>query len=109
SLIVLGATVLEGHKYMLMVVLFALPVLSGASGGTVRPLLPDQPQDAMVKSMLFGSMGGLIATLLYLVAPTVTGAAEFPPTRPLATFIFSFLLGLVGGLSSDLVFRKLRD
>lgn len=96
-----------------LVLLFAAPLIAGASGGTIRTLLPrtNDVEVSTLGSAALGAVAGGITGLLYLSAQ-LTSSVEHTlgalTARQYQTFVlFSASLGFVAGLTLDSVYQKL--
>ncbi|MGI8631303.1 MAG: hypothetical protein ACR2NA_01980 [Solirubrobacterales bacterium] len=96
-----------------LALLFLAPLIAGASGGTIRSLLPRTAdvEVGTLGSAALGAVAGGITGLLYLVAQltslsdTSLGALT---ARQYQTFVlFSVAFGFVAGLVLDSVYQKL--
>ncbi len=96
------AEVPGGHPTLFLFLLFLAPVLSGASGATVRMLLPEAGTPTM-KSMALGIVAGAIAGVLYVASHVLAG----PMPHSFAILLIAVIFGFVAGLTFDKVFRKL--
>jgi len=93
--------------------LFGAPIVAGASGGTIRSLLPrTQPDEiSTLGSAALGAVAGGIAGLVYIVSQ-VTSAADTSlgdlTERQYQTWVlFAVVIGFVSGLALDAVFQRL--
>jgi hypothetical protein len=91
-----------GSKYFIYLLLLA-PAAAGASGATVRMLLPDGSTPTAHTAVL-GMTAGAIAGVLY-VAGHILGKAElgFP------LLLMAVIFGFIAGLTFDVVFKKLQS
>jgi hypothetical protein len=78
-------------------------VLAGASGATVRSLLPEGGQTCL-RSAVKGTAAGVISALLYLVAQLITN----PPSNFLV-LVFTLIFGIIAGFTFDRIFKKLES
>lgn len=114
SLIIPTALVVdEANTWGELVLLFIGPIVAGASGGTVRTLLPrtNEVEITTLGSAALGAVAGGITGLLYLTAQ-LTSSSETSlgalSAREYHTFVlFSVALGFVAGLALDSVYQKL--
>ncbi len=114
SLIIPTALVVkEADAWWELALLFVGPLAAGASGGTIRTLLPrtSDVEISTLGSAAMGAVAGGITGLLYLTAQltsssdTALGALT---AREYQTFVlFSVALGFVAGLALDSVYQKL--
>ena len=86
-----------------IVLLFVAPMLSGASGATVRSLLPDGG-NTNLRSAVKGTAAGVISALLYLVAQLITN-----PAPSFLVLVFTLIFGFIAGFTFDRVFKKLES
>jgi hypothetical protein len=100
---------------------FLIPLLSGATGALVRTILNQREQpsisredDSTVISMVLGMIAGLASALLFALAQW----ASNPPSRDFTKGVpeglsnllpFLLIIGLTGGLTLELVYRKLQE
>lgn len=93
--------------------LFFAPLIAGASGGTIRTLLP-RTQDveiSTVGSAALGAVAGGVGGLLYLTAQltsSVDATLSDLTARQYQTWVlFSVVIGFVSGLALDAVYQRL--
>ncbi len=91
-------------KRAFLFLLFLAPLVAGASGATIRGLLPDSGAPSLRHTVL-GVAAGAVASLFYVFAQLM-GNPELP--NRFVVLGFSVLFGFVGGLTFDVVFEKLR-
>lgn len=114
SLIIPTALVVEdADTWWELALLFIGPIVAGASGGTIRTLLPktSEVEISTVGSAAMGAVAGGMTGLLYLTAQ-LTSSSETSlgslTARQYQTFVlFSVALGFVAGLTLDSVYQKL--
>jgi hypothetical protein len=93
--------------------LFVAPLIAGASGGTIRTLLP-RTQDveiSTVGSAALGAVAGGIGGLLYLTAQltsSVDATLSDLTVRQYQTWVlFSVVIGFMSGLTLDAIYQRL--
>jgi hypothetical protein len=88
--------------------LFISPLIAGASGATLRGLLPGQ-EGMTAGSSVLGAAAGAIASLLYVGAQLLSSGASggTPNNFPLLLFAVGF--GFIAGFTFDSVFKKLES
>lgn len=103
----------EADNWFELALLFVAPLVAGASGGTIRALLPrtSEIEVTTLGSAFMGAVAGGITGLLYLTAQ-LTSASETTlgalSARQYQTFVlFAVALGFVAGLALDSVYQKL--
>jgi uncharacterized YccA/Bax inhibitor family protein len=100
---------------------FGAPVLAGAAGGVTRLLLdvfrggqsPDAPSE--IAALSLGMIAGALSALLFVLAQSVTmdtivsDAVAGKIATPLRTLVlFETIVAYIAGLTSEVVFAKLR-
>lgn len=85
--------------------LFLAPLLSGASGATIRALLPSSGSPSM-KNTVLGVAAGAITSILYVLAQLM-GNPSLPNSFVILGFSVAF--GFVAGFTFDVVFERLRS
>ncbi len=101
-----GATspAIASAKGAFLFLLFLAPLVAGASGATIRGLLPESGAPSFRHTVL-GVAAGAVASLFYVFAQLMSNP-ELP--NRFVVLGFSVLFGFVGGLTFDVVFGKLR-
>lgn len=96
-----------------LALLFAGPLIAGASGGTIRSLLPrtHELEIPTLGSAALGAVAGGVSGLIYLTAQitssTDTALGDLD-NRQFQTFVlFSVVIGFVSGLGLDSVYQRL--
>jgi len=99
---------------------FLIPLLSGAAGALVRTILNQRQgsisreDDSPVISIVLGMIAGLASALLFALAQWAIN----PPSRDFTKGVpeglsnllpFLLIIGLTGGLTLELVYRKLQE
>lgn len=84
--------------------LFVGPLIAGASGATVRGLLPGN-EEMKVGTSVLGAAAGAIASLLYVGAQLLAGNSP----NNFALLLFSIGFGFIAGFTFDTVFKKLES
>lgn len=99
---------------------FLIPLLSGAAGAVVRTILNERQgatsreDDSTVIAVVLGMIAGLASALLFALAQW----ASNPPSRDFTKGVpeglsnllpFLLIIGLTGGLTLELVYRKLQE
>lgn len=87
-----------------LVILFLAPMVAGASGATVRMLLPDASTPT-ARTMALGVTAGAIAGVLYVVSHLVAN----PNPHSFAILVIAVTFGFIAGLTFDNVFKKLES
>ncbi len=96
-----------------LALLFMAPVVAGASGGTIRSLLPrtHQIEISTLGSAALGAVAGGVSGLLYLTAQLTSSSATTLGAlteREYQVFVlFSVVTGFVAGLALDGVYQRL--
>lgn len=88
---------------LFLVLLFLGPLISGASGATILPLL--KGEDITWRTTILGIAAGFISALLYVFG-------QFPNYPSSINFLvlgFNTVFGFVGGLTADRVLKGLQD
>jgi hypothetical protein len=93
-----------GHPTVFLFLLFLAPMLSGASGATVRMLLPGAGVPT-INSMALGMTAGAVAGVLYVISHLIAD----PKPHNFAVLVISVAFGFIAGLTFDKVFRKLES
>jgi hypothetical protein len=83
--------------------LFLAPLVSGASGATLRMLSPDSVEEITMQSVAFGVGAAGIAAVLYLAAQVTSNFIASPNV-----LLWAIAYGFIAGLTSDVVMSKLR-
>jgi len=86
----------------LRLLVFLAPLLSGASGATIRTLFPEG-EELNLRTTVKGIAAGVISAELYLLAQLAGNQAPYNST----VLIFSVLIGFIAGFTFDRVFKKL--
>ncbi|MGH9278333.1 MAG: hypothetical protein ACRD12_09530 [Acidimicrobiales bacterium] len=112
-LVPLALVVGDANTFPELALLFVAPLVAGASGGTIRTLLPrtTDVEISTLGSAALGAVAGGITGLLYLTAQ-LTSSSETTlgdlTARQYQTFVlFSVAFGFVAGLALDSVYQKL--
>lgn len=84
--------------------LFLAPMLAGASGATMRMLIPDASTPT-VKSTVLGMAAGAISGLLYVLSHLLAN----PKPHNFAILVIAVAFGFIAGLTFDAVFKKLES
>lgn len=98
-----------------LVLLFVAPLLAGASGGTIRTLLPktSSEQVGTQRAAYLGAVAGGITGLFYLISQlsssAITNLTALTPREYHTFAVFSVALGFTAGLALDTVFQRLID
>jgi hypothetical protein len=93
--------------------LFGAPLVAGASGGTVRSLLPRTQEEEISTygSAALGAVAGGVAGLVYIVSQITsvpdTTLAELTDRQYHTWVLFAVVIGFVSGLTLDAVFQRL--
>lgn len=93
--------------------LFFAPVVAGASGGTIRSLLPktDSTEISTLQSALLGAVAGGIAGLVYIVSQLTstpdTDLGRLTERQYQTWVLFGVVIGFASGLALDAVFQRL--
>jgi hypothetical protein len=87
---------------LFVILLFAAPMLSGASGATVRSLLPGN--EMSLNTAVKGTAAGVISALLNLLAQLIGN-----PTPSFVVLVSTLIFGFIAGFSFDQVFKKLES
>jgi hypothetical protein len=88
-------------------------VAAGASGSTIRLLLPDTPESSPLVAIVLGSAAGLVLSLLYLL-PQFVGEAAPPAAGQVANasiryqFIAALVFSFISGVGFDIVADKFK-
>jgi hypothetical protein len=82
--------------------LFFAPLLSGASGATIRTLLPDTGT-VTLRTTVLGVAAGAVASLLYVLGQLIGNSSPYN----FVILVFSVAFGFIAGLTFDGVFKKL--
>jgi hypothetical protein len=113
----LPQTSVPTNPLLVLWLLFLTPLLAGVSGSTVRLVfdaregsVPLSSQSAITTAAL-GLIAGGVAGLLFITAQVTTAEApvgQIVSTQQAAKLLpFGLLIGFIGGLTMDAVFRKL--
>jgi hypothetical protein len=103
----------EPRNWLELALLFIAPVIAGASGGTVRTLLPrtHEIEISTLGSAALGAVAGGVTGLAYLTAQLTSSADTTLGSltdRQYQTFVlFSVVIGFVAGLALDSVYQRL--
>lgn len=103
----------EPQRWWELALLFIAPVIAGASGGTIRTLLPrtNQVEVSTLGSAALGAVAGGISGLLYLTAQLSSSSATTLGAlteREYQVFVlFSVVTGFLAGLALDSVYQRL--
>lgn len=89
---------------LFLFLLFLAPMLSGASGATVRMLIPDAGTPT-ARTTALGMAAGAIAGVLYVVSHLI--ANPKPQSFPILVITVAF--GFIAGLTFDAVFKRLES
>lgn len=89
---------------LFITLLFIGPLIAGASGATVRKLLPGQEAMSGGISVL-GAAAGAIASLLYVGAQLLTNNSP----NNFSLLLFAIAFGFIAGFTFDTVFKKLES
>jgi len=101
-------------------IFFAIPLLAGATGSVIRTILNArrgesyQGADATFVSIVLGMVAGLAAAILFALAqwasnPQIKDFSQGVPPTLSSLFPFMLLIGLVAGLTLELVYKKLQE
>jgi len=90
------------HRTVFIFLLFIAPLVSGASGASIRTLLPTTGAPSL-KTTILGVAAGAIASTLYVLGQVVGNPA--PYNFPVLAFSVAF--GFIAGFTFDTVFKKL--
>ena len=92
----------DGRGTAFLFLLFLAPLIAGASGATVRMLLPDASVPS-VRTTALGMAAGAIAGVLYVLSHVIAD----PKPQSFAILAFTVAFGFIAGLTFDAVFQKL--
>ena len=101
-------------------IFFALPLLAGAAGSVLRTILNARQgegyrgADSTFVSTVLGMIAGLAAAILFALAqwasnPQIKHFSQGVPPGLSSLFPFMLLIGLVAGLTLELVYKKLQE
>jgi hypothetical protein len=90
-----------GVPFAFKLILFVAPMIAGASGATIRAIMPEGGE-LTFRTTIKGVAAGVICAVLYLAAQLVSNPA--PNTTVL---IFAEAFGFIAGFTFDRVFKKL--
>ena len=103
----------EPRSWWELTLLFVAPVIAGASGGTIRTLLPrtHEVEISTVGSAALGAVAGGVSGLLYLTAQLTSSSGttlgELTDREYQVFVLFSVVIGFVAGLALDAVYQRL--
>jgi hypothetical protein len=97
-----GAESWQPQAYVFL--LFLAPILAGASGATMRMLIPDTSSPT-VKSTVFGMAAGAISGVLYVLSHLLAN----PKPHNFAILVIAVTFGFIAGLTFDAVFKRLES
>lgn len=102
-----GGTMPPGdwHRTVFIFLLFLSPLLSGASGATVRTLLPSAGAPPTLRTTVLGVAAGALASILYVLGQLVGN----PSPYNFVVLVFSVAFGFIAGFTFDSVFKKLES
>ena len=93
---------MESHVFIFL--LFLAPMLAGASGATMRMLIPTAGSPTM-KSTVLGMAAGAISGLLYVLSHLLAN----PKPYNFVILVIAVVFGFIAGLTFDAVFKKLES
>jgi len=88
-------------------ILFVAPVLASTWGAVVRNIYDGAVQ--WLRAAALGSAAGTIAFLLFLAAQLSTNPAMLSEDGSRRLVLFAVIVGFIGGFTSEVVYRKLRE
>jgi hypothetical protein len=91
-----------GHVTAFSILLFVAPLLSGASGATIRMLRPEGG-NVTLRATVLGVGAGAVASVLYVLGQLVGN----PSPYNFVILAFSVAFGFIAGFTADSVFKKL--
>lgn len=92
----------ESHAFIFL--LFLAPMLAGASGATMRMLIP-AASTPTIKSTVLGMAAGAISGLLYVLSHLLAN----PKPYNFVILVIAVVFGFIAGLTFDAVFKKLES
>jgi hypothetical protein len=96
----------DWHRTAFIFLLFLSPLLSGASGATVRTLLPSSAgTNPTLHTTVLGVAAGALASILYVLGQLVGN----PSPYNFVVLVFSVAFGFIAGFTFDSVFKKLES
>jgi hypothetical protein len=103
---VAGATVAGAnwHRVLFVSLLFLSPLIAGASGASIRTLLPTNATPSL-KTTVLGVAAGAIASILYVLGQVMGNASPYN----FVVLAFSLAFGFIAGFTFDVVFKKLES
>ena len=96
-----------------LALLFVVPIVSGASGGTIRTLLPrsQELEISTIGSSALGAVAGGVSGMLYvisqLISSTETSLGSLTTRQYQTWVLFALVIGFVAGLALDSVYQRL--
>jgi hypothetical protein len=98
--------VADWHRTIFIFLLFLSPLVSGASGATVRALLPGAEAEGLtLRTTVLGVAAGAITSILYVLGQLVGN----PSPYNFIVLVFSVGFGFIAGFTFDSVFKKLES
>lgn len=115
----LGFGLTSIDKTLFLILVFFSPVLSGASGSTIRLIQGDlTTNESSLKTFALGAVAGGISSLLYVMAQITTNpkmflltesAAGMAASPPYNLLFFTVTIGFIAGFTWDRVYKKLQE
>lgn len=109
----LGLRGVRPDSPVLLYLLFAAPMLAGASGATIRAVFTPVWDRQVIAAVALGLIAGGVSLLLFLVAQLpgtpdlLTAARKLADEQARGLLLFTIPVGFIAGLTFDRVYPKL--